>query len=442
VNPFSTQSWPHTKRIAQTLGLIIVILMLAACSGNAESAADLASPAADSAGTQQQGAESAIPPTLAPTPTPYIPQGELTLWHSWGAADAEALTQILTRVKQQFPAVNVQTLFVAANDLPQAYADAVRAGGGPDLAVTANWWLSDLADAQVVRPLDDLLQPGQIDQYAQAALQNFVRNGSVFGLPTTFEVVSLYRNNAIAGETQTPPTTDALLAQAAQSPALGMGIYANLYHVWWGFPAYGAQLFDESGSVALAQNNGAADFLTWMEALRNSPGSYVDSDYGMLIDRFKKGEYAYFVDGPWATAELRQALGGALTIVPLPAGPAGPARPWLSSDGVILNPNLSSDRTLLAFFLATALTDPGAGATFASIAGRLPANIQSPIPEDPILRGFMQQATTATPSPAQPQMDAVWGYGGDMLIKVLAGDMDPAAAVSETVALINDETQP
>lgn len=428
-----TDSFSRTFWIAL---LLIVALLLAACNDDEEGAAG------DPAAAAAAGDTSAIPATPLPPPTPFIPQGDLTLWHSWGAADADALAQVLTRVKQQYPAVNVQTLFVAANDLPQAYADAVRAGGGPDLAVTANWWLNDLVAANVVRPLDDLAQPAQLAQFNEPALRNFVRDGALYGLPTNYELVGLFRNNALAGAAPAPNTTDALLAQAAVSPTLGIGLYANLYHVWWGFPAYGARLFDESSQIALAQSSGAADFLRWMQSVKATPGSWVDADYGMLIDRFKKGEFAYFVDGPWATAELRSALGDALSLAPLPAGTVGGAQPWLSSDGVILNPNLSSDRTLLAFFLASALTDAGAGADFAARAGRLPANLQAPLPEDPILRAFVAQAATAAPAPTQPAMEAVWGYGGDMLIKVLAGGTDPGAAVAETVALINEETTP
>ena len=58
----------------------------------------------------------------------------------------------------------------------------------------------------------------------------------------------------------------------------------------------------------------------------------------MLLDRFTKGEFAYFVDGPWAAAQLSAALGDDLMVIPLPAGPAGPAQPWLYSDGVFVNP--------------------------------------------------------------------------------------------------------
>jgi maltose-binding protein MalE len=107
---------------------------------------------------------------------------------------------------------------------------------------------------------------------------------------------------------------------------------------------------------------------------------------------------------------------------------------------VILNPRISETQAQLGFFLATRLTDGAAGSDFAALAGRLPAHRSATLPDDPILAGFVAQAATAQPAPWQSEMDQVWGYGGDMLVKVLGGAVEPAAAVQETAALINDET--
>ncbi len=392
----------------------------------------------DPAAAQAPSAATAAAASPTPAPTPFVPQGDLVLWHSWGGADGDALTQILTQLKQDAPLLNVETLYVAPNDLPQAYADAVAAGGGPDVAVTENWWISNMVGADVIRPLDDLLQPGQTDGFHLASLLNFRRGDALYALPATWQLVSLFQNTSVTTAT-VPATTGDLLAQAQASPANGIGIYANLFHVWWGFPAYGAQLFDESGKVIIDQSGGAGEFLQWMKDVGATPGSFVDTDYGMLLDRFKKGEFGYLVDGPWATAELRAALGDALTVVPLPAGPAGAAQPWIQGEGVILNPNLDANRAPLAFYLASTLTNEAGGTAFAR-AGRLPANQRAELPNDPILRGFMAQAATAQPAPFQPEMEQVWGYGGDMLVKVLGGTVEPVQAARETAALINDVT--
>ena len=417
--------------------LILLALLLAACDDETPTpAAQADQPAAQAAA--QDGSVAAAAPAV--TPTPFLPQGDLVLWHSWAGPDADALTQILTQLKQEYPLLAVETLFVGPNDLPQAFADAIAAGGGPDLAVTQNWWINNMVDVGVVSPLDDLLQPGQADEFFAAALHDFQRDGTLYALPITFELVSLFQNTALTGGAAPPATTDALLAQAEVSPTLGIGLYANLYHVWWGFPAYGTQLFDPSGRVVLDASPGAADYLTWMKSLDASASSFVGTDYGELLERFTKGEFAYFVDGPWATAELRAALGESLAVAPLPAGPAGPAQPWLSADGVVLNPRLDAQRSVLAFFLASRLSSAESGTIFAAAAARLPANQRATLPDDPVLRGFMAQARTAQPAPAETEMEAVWGYGGDMLVKVLGGSMSGAQAVRETAALINEET--
>ncbi len=50
----------------------------------------------------------------------------------------------------------------------------------------------------------------------------------------------------------------------------------------------------------------------------------------------------------------------------------------------------------------------------------------------------MAQAATAQPLPLAPEMQAVWGYGGDMLLKVVTGGADPTQVVAETTTLINE----
>lgn len=434
-----------SRRIMRLLVLLAALFvlpgLLAACSKEDSASAPEPQPGAvlPAAEAAQPGASSGIGASAAaPTATPFLPQGDLVLWHSWAGPDAEALTAILTDMKAAYPLVNVDTLYVSPNDLPQAFADAVAANGGPDLAVTENWWINDMVAANVIRPLDDLVRPGQTETFFPAALASFQRDGFLYALPATYELVALYQNTALAAAGTAPATTDDLLAQARATPEMGLGLYASLYHLWWGFPAYGAVLFDADGKVVLDRGDGAAGFLAWIKALDGVEGSFVDTDYGMLLDRFSKGEFAYFVDGPWAAPELRAALGANLAVVPLPAGPAGAAAPWLSAEGVILNPSLGPEKAQLAFFLASILTDTDSGSRFAA-GGRLPANQSAALPDDPLVRGFALQAATAQPAPPFGEMESVWGYGGDMLVKVLGGSMEPAEAVRETAALINEE---
>lgn len=437
-----------SHRFAHFFVLLLIALLLVACNrgeptptptppvadgADAQPSQSTADPAPSNEGTETNGAAA---PAATPTPAPLA--GNLVLWHSWAEADAEALGQILARVSETHPGLTVDTLFVAYDDLAGSYADAVAAGGGPDLIIAPNWWLGDLVGAGAVAPLDASVDDALLQLYWPATVDNLRWEGQLYGLPTNFELVSLYYNRSLIAPEALPATTDDLLALAQNDPSQGTGLYLSLYHLYWGIPAYGGQLFDESGTVVLDENSGTAEYLRWLVAMDETTGNFVDLDYGMLIDRFKKGEFAFFVDGPWALGELRGALGDDLGVTPLPVGPAAPARPWLSADGVFLNPTTDEQTRRLAFALARELTGAESGTTLGRVAHRLPAARNASIIEDPLLLAFTGQAEQAQPWPTLPEMDQVWGYGGDMLIKVLNGVADPDETVAETTALINE----
>jgi arabinogalactan oligomer / maltooligosaccharide transport system substrate-binding protein len=383
------------------------------------------------AGTASQQVQAQVP-----TATPE-PAGRIVLWHSWGSGAGDALATILGSFQSKYPQVTVDTLFVADADLPKAYADAVLAGSGPDLVLAPTWWLSDFVDLGVVQPLDISVDSATLDGYWPAAVDNLRWNGQLYGLPTDFELVSLFVNTALAPG-GAPATTADMLAQAQAAPAQGAGFYNSLYHLFWGLPAYGGRLFDENGAVVLDQGGDIAGYLAWLRQMSETQGSYVDTDYGMLLDRFKKGEFAYFVDGPWAIDELSAALGSNLAVASLPAGPLGPAQPWLHADGVMLNPTTAPEQQRLALLFAQHLTSAESGATLASLAKRLPANRNAVSGDNPLLQGFMNQAATAQAMPNRPEMEEVWGYAGDMVVKVVDGNAEPSTTVRETAALINE----
>jgi arabinogalactan oligomer/maltooligosaccharide transport system substrate-binding protein len=364
--------------------------------------------------------------------------GSLVLWHSWAGADGDALAAILSDLATAYPGVTIETLFVAPGDLLGAYAEAVQAGGGPELLLAPNWWLGDLVQSNVVQRLDETVPGDVLDAYWPAAVESLRWDGNLYGLPINAHLVALLVNRAVAGDAQPPATLDDWLNQARTDPSLGMGLYATLFHLYWGLPAFGAQLLDADGRVVLDQTGGAADYLTWLAAVDSTPGSYVDLDYGMLLDRFKKGEFAYLVDGPWEVGDLRAALGDSLAIMPLPAGPGGPARPWLYADGVFINPNLDPAQQPLAIAIAQALTSPTSGLHLATVGGLLPANRHVDLSADPLLAGFAAQAANADAMPTRSEMTELWGYAGDMLLKALTGVAPPPAIVAETTALIND----
>ncbi|MEM7130171.1 MAG: extracellular solute-binding protein [Chloroflexota bacterium] len=364
-------------------------------------------------------------------------EGTVVIWHSWTGAEADAFNEILGRTQTDHANLIIDTLFVAYSDLEESYIDAVSSGGGPDLLLAPNWWLPNLIQGQSIAPLIDLMPTEELTRYWPAAVENLAVGGTPYGVPATVEVVSLYYNQSRVAPGALPKTTDELLSLVRTNGSPGLGLYNSFYHLQWGLSAFGTQLLDGSGKAILDQSPGTVQYLLWLIQLDESPGVYIDTDYGMLVERFKKGEYAFFVDGPWSLSELKEALGDQLQVALLPAGPIGQARPWLTSEGFFVNPNKGKDTQGLAAQVALELTDGESGQLFLQIARLLPATrgVQGP---DPLLNGFMAQAEQAESMPSIPEIQQALGYGGDMLIKALNGVADPQEIVAETTALINE----
>ncbi len=362
----------------------------------------------------------------------------IELWHSWTGSEADALTQILTRFQQGRPDIRVQSNFVAYGELAQAYTEAARAGGGPDLLMGPGWWLRQLAADDLLLALDTWVPAQERAQYIPAAVENLSWHGRLYGLPTHYELVALYFNRRLLAAEALPANTDDIIDLAQASPSQGIGIYTNFYHLFWAIPAYGGALFAENGRVVLDQSSGTADFLDWLLRAQETPGIFTALDYGMLMDRFKKEEFALFVDGPWSINELRQRFGADLGVAPLPDGPNGPARPWLGADGVFLNAAVPAERQEHAMALARYITSAESASRLAQIAGRLPAHKDADLGGDALLTGFSFQAATALPLPHRAELDEVWSYAEEMIAQALDRAATPQEAVLQAATLINE----
>ena len=383
-------------------------------------------------------AESFADSTVNPQSTSPDPAGTVELWHSWAGKDGDALAAIVDRFHQTNPNIQVETVFVDYGDLAYSYTEAVKGGEGPDLILAPGWWLRELAAANALLPIDSLVTSQERLQFIPASIENMVWEGMLYGLPTNYELVALYFNRRLLDESNLPSTVDDLIELALESPFQGAGIYSNFYHLVWGVAAYGGNLFDADGRVILEQSPGTAEFLIWLKEADGTPGIFVSLDYGMLMERFKKEEFALFIDGPWSLGELRQRFGQDLGVSTLPAGRSGPARPWLSADGVFLNPSNTTDQQELALTVARHLANAESSSLVAQIAGRLPANKDADLSGTPLLAGFAMQAGDAIPQPQHSELDEVWGYATDMITQVLRGSATPEEAVLEASTLINE----
>ncbi len=370
--------------------------------------------------------------------------GNLLLWHGWTGAEADVLNnEVLPAWQAANPNVTVETLAVPFDQLKNKYQTESATGGGPDLLIGPLDWVGELATAELIQPLDDLIDPAVLENYVPTTVEALRFNDQLYGMPESFETVALFYNKTLVPEA--PATTADLEAMsgeinAANADVYGFALLSNFYHPAGYLFGFGGELFDENNMSAL-NSEGTVNFLTWLQELRAMPGIYEQNDDGAISSLFKEGRAAMVINGPWATGDFAGSIGAEnLGVAPLPLisenGDAAPA-PFLGVKHIMINSNADEEQAALAAAFAEWFTGPESASLLAEGAGHLPAHTGVDVSDDPIASAFVAQAESATPLPTIPEMGQVWEPAGNMITTVLSGDATPEEAAATAQDAIN-----
>src|SRR5215212_5071946 len=358
--------------------LLIASMVLTACGGGAaatEAPAATQAPAATEAGTQA-ATEAATEASTA--------SGEVTLWHAYGTGSAEevALTKLLDQAKTDLPNITINVLQVPFNDVFNKYRTDVAAGGGPDIFIAPNDSLGDDARAGLVADITDLAS-GKLDGVSQLGIDGMTLDGKLYGIPESLKALACWYNKDMMA---TPPaTTDDLKALMEGGTPVGMNY--GCYHMYGFYDAFGGKIFDPSWKVIADQGTGVTDTFTYLNDLyqisKKNGWALNASD---ALAPFSEGKLAAVMNGNWAMGDYRKALGDKLGVVPLPAGPAGPATPMLGVDGFYFSPNSTNPEAALD--VALYLTNKDSQTTMMNEAGHVPVRTDVTI-TDPLIQGLV-----------------------------------------------------
>jgi arabinogalactan oligomer/maltooligosaccharide transport system substrate-binding protein len=381
--------------------LLIVSMMLSACGGGATQA-----PAATEAPAATQAPAATEAPTEAATeaPTAAAAAAEVTLWHAYGTGSAEetALTSLLEQAKTDLPNITINVLQVPFNDIYNKYRTDVAAGGGPDLFVAPNDSLGDDARAGLVADITDLAK-GKLDGVNQLGIDGMTVDGKLYGIPESLKAVAFWYNKDLLA---TPPaTTDDLKKLMEGGTPVGMNY--GCYHMYGFYNAFGGNIFDSDWKVVADQGTGVVDTFTYLNDLyqiSKKNGWALDDSSGLAP--FTEGKLAAIMNGNWAMGDYRKALGDKLGVAPLPAGPAGPAKPMLGVDGFYFSPN--SQNMDAALQVALYLTNANSQTVMMNQAGHVPVRTDVKI-TDPLIQGLVDAFNKgATVRPQVPELGKYW----------------------------------
>lgn len=415
----------HLRLAALLTGLVIVA---AACSsgGTATSAPAASEAPATAAPASEAPASAEAPASLT---------GEITLWHSYGSGGGEtgALDKALEAVRGANPDLTINVVEQPFDQIFNKWRTDVAAGEGADMFIAPNDSLGQDAREGSLLNLDEYLNGNAaLDGYLPVSIDGSKVDGSFYMVPESLKAVALWYDKSALPN---PPTTSDELLAGVKDGSIKVGINQGVYHQFGWTGAFGGSLMDDSGKC-IADQGGFADAFAYLKSLKDAGASF-NTDGGALDTDFKTGKLNAIIDGPWTTADFRTALGDKLAVVPIPAGPSGPANPFTGTDGWYINPNLEADQAQLAVNVALALTSVDSEQIFVDDAGHVPANPAVKI-TDPLTQGFSDAAAGGLPRPQTAQFNNWWGPFGDALNKVIDTGADPAAAITDACALMNE----
>jgi arabinogalactan oligomer / maltooligosaccharide transport system substrate-binding protein len=419
-----------SKKIWSLLSfLLIASLVLAACAP-----AETPPPATP----EEPAAPAPVEPTpepVQPTPEPVQPTPEpapeptptqapveagptLTIW-----AD-ETRAPVILALGDAFQAeygvtINVEQL--GFGDIRDQLKVAGPAGEGPDIIIGAHDWLGELVINGLLAPID---LGAKEDQFAEAAVQAFIYDGELYGMPYAVENVAFYRNTDLVPEA--PATWEEVREIAAQLEADGevqQGYVlqqGNPYHFFPIQTAFGGYVFgldeegnydpqdvgiDSEGSIAAAQ---------WLEQMVQDGHLQAEVDDDTMNALFEGEQAAMLITGPWYLERYRDA-GIPYEVSSIPAGDAGEGRPFLGVQGFMISA-FSDDPVLAEVFLTEFVATEETMRELQVAGGRASAFL--PVQEttdDPDLVAFAEAGEEGLPMPAIPEMSAVWTAWGDAI---------------------------
>lgn len=387
--------------------------------------------------------------------------GTLRLWHSWSdTASTEALQALIQAFSAQCPEITVEPVAFEADQLlahltgdeatgaaKEAVPEAVTETEAPDLILGSSRWLKRLATAGRIQDVTSRIEPLVVRRSLPAATDTLRLGEGLYGLPIAIDTTVLYYNKQMVPAPAA--TLDDLLNEAAAGRRVALR--SDFYHAFWGVGAFGGKLVMENDQVVL-DGDGLTRWLAWLAAARNKTGIMLEADNNRALALFKNGRLAYYIDDAGVLADLQTELGAeSVGVARLPAGPEGPATPFLSTEALFFgaSENGTTDngeagqealdpQMQIALTFAQFLTSLDGQSLLVQKTGRIPASRGVDTATTPAIAGFVAQAETAMPVPAQLPLQNGWVPGDAIIQQVLDDQIDPAAGAGEIGQRLNE----
>lgn len=408
----------------RSLLLIVLVLtisaLLAACTPAAEPTEE---PMTEEPMTEE-------PMTEEPTEEVVEDMPELVIWAD--DTRAPALQPLVADFEAEY-GVKIVIQELGFGDIRDQMKIAGPAGEGADIFIGAHDWLGELVANGVVAEVD---LGDKADSFLPAAVDAFKYDGVLYGMPYATENVAFLYNPEIVGET----------APATWAEVKDLGGYViqtnDPYHFNPLLTAFGGYIFGWTGSaydpmdVGIDSEGGLAAG-AFLQSLVDEGQLAGGVDYDVMHTLFESGEKSMMITGPWALPRIKDS-GIPYAIASIPAGDAGPGRPFLGVQGFMISAFSENALLAQAFLSEFVATDATMQAIFDADprpSAWLP--VRDAI-EDPDIAAFAAAGADGVPMPSIPEMSSVWTPVGNAQELIITGASDSVTAMTDAAQQVRD----
>jgi multiple sugar transport system substrate-binding protein len=314
------------------------------------------------------------------------------------------------------PGITIKIEEVNWDSLQQKLQTEIGGGINPDISVVGTRWLLDLANDDVLEPLDTRMNPAFKDRFISSLLSPGKIGDKTYGLPIAASTRGLYYNKKMlekAGFPNGPKTWDDVVAAARKikaDGAYGFGLQGKEIEteVYWYYAlwAQGGEVINSQGRASFASAAGikaAGIYQNLIAQGLTQPGvtSYSRED---VQNMFKQGRVAMVITAPFLAKQIqteKPSLQYGVTAVPMGTANAT----YATTDSIVMFKNSKVKASAWKFM--DYLFTKAPRVAFTSAEGFLPTTKEEandPALSDPVTRVF----TSFLPSAKFPAAVAGW----------------------------------
>ncbi len=344
----------------------------------------------------------------------------INLWTKEGETDGGL--QYVQALTDAYTAAHPEVTFVVVNKevetLREDFQTASLAGAAPELLWTVSDHLGPFTAADLIQPVDKLVDLSKYVSSATKAVQS--PDGQTWGVPISNgnHLMLIYNKSLMP----TPPAnTDELISMGKDFMSKNAGKYALVFNQtepfffipWLG--GFKGQVFAADGVTPTLDTPEMTAALQFVYDLKYTDGLVpAESDYDGADTLFKEGNAAMIINGDWSLAGYKEALGENLGVAPIPQVSSTGTYPAPYTSGVffMIPKGLEGAKLAAVVDFINFATDKANQLDMVTKLTRLPALSEALsdklITDDPILSGSAAQMSYGTPMPTVVQMRCVW----------------------------------